>query len=87
MAEYTPDETLDARGLSCPMPLLKTKKQLAKMQSGQILEVLGTLRQIGIFLWRERRELIGCITHPRQEFHVPWAGSCCDGLGERKANR
>ncbi|MBU0515522.1 MAG: sulfurtransferase TusA family protein [Proteobacteria bacterium] len=42
MAEYTPDETLDARGLSCPMPLLKTKKQLAKMQSGQVLEVLGT---------------------------------------------
>jgi tRNA 2-thiouridine synthesizing protein A len=42
MAEYTADETLDARGLSCPMPLLKTKKQLAKMASGQILEVLGT---------------------------------------------
>ena len=42
MAEYTPDETLDCRGLSCPMPLLKTKKQLAKMQGGQILEILGT---------------------------------------------
>jgi len=42
MAEYTPDETLDCRGLSCPMPLLKTKKQLAKLKSGQVLEVLGT---------------------------------------------
>jgi tRNA 2-thiouridine synthesizing protein A len=42
MAEYSPDETLDCRGLSCPMPLLKTKKTLAKMQSGKILEVLGT---------------------------------------------
>jgi tRNA 2-thiouridine synthesizing protein A len=38
----TPDETLDARGLSCPMPLLKTKKAIGKMKSGQILEILGT---------------------------------------------
>ena len=37
-----PDETLDCRGLSCPMPLLKTKKAIGKMRSGQILEVLGT---------------------------------------------
>jgi tRNA 2-thiouridine synthesizing protein A len=38
----TPDETLDCRGLSCPMPLLKVKKTLKKMKSGQILEILGT---------------------------------------------
>ena len=38
----TPDETLDCRGLSCPMPLLKTKKAIGKLQSGQILEILGT---------------------------------------------
>ena len=38
----TPDETLDCRGLSCPMPLLKTKKAIGKMKSGQILEILGT---------------------------------------------
>jgi tRNA 2-thiouridine synthesizing protein A len=38
----TPDETLDARGLSCPMPLLKTKKTISKMKSGQVLEILGT---------------------------------------------
>ncbi|MBS3756386.1 MAG: sulfurtransferase TusA family protein [Desulfobacterales bacterium] len=36
------DEILDARGLSCPMPMLKTKKALKHLQSGQILEVLGT---------------------------------------------
>lgn len=36
------DETLDARGFSCPMPMLKTKKALKNLQSGQILEVLGT---------------------------------------------
>lgn len=37
-----PDETLDCRGLSCPMPLLKTKKAMSNMTSGQIIEILGT---------------------------------------------
>ena len=34
--------TLDAKGLSCPMPLLRTKKEIDKIGSGEILEVLGT---------------------------------------------
>ena len=38
----TADEVLDCKGLSCPMPLLKTKKAMSKLNSGQILEVLGT---------------------------------------------
>ncbi len=37
-----PDSTLDAKGLSCPMPLLKTKKAIGSIGSGQVLEVLGT---------------------------------------------
>jgi tRNA 2-thiouridine synthesizing protein A len=36
------DQTLDTRGLSCPMPMLKTKKALKGMTSGQIIEVWGT---------------------------------------------
>jgi tRNA 2-thiouridine synthesizing protein A len=36
------DYTLDCRGLSCPMPLLKTYKTLATMTSGDILELWGT---------------------------------------------
>ncbi len=40
--DITPDETLDCRGLSCPMPILKTKKALSNIRSGQILEILGT---------------------------------------------
>lgn len=36
------NETLDVRGLSCPMPMLKTKKMLKGMKSGQVLEVWGT---------------------------------------------
>ena len=41
-ADVKPDHTLDAKGLSCPMPLLRAKKEIEKVQSGQILEILGT---------------------------------------------
>lgn len=36
------DRELDARGLNCPLPILKTKKALADMQSGQVLRVMAT---------------------------------------------
>ncbi len=42
ISQIKADSTLDTRGLSCPMPLLKTKKALKQMSSGQILEILGT---------------------------------------------
>ena len=38
----TADAVLDARGLSCPMPLLRTKKEIGKIQCGQVLHVQGT---------------------------------------------
>ena len=38
----TPDQTLDAKGLSCPMPLLRTKKEINRLNTGQSLEILGT---------------------------------------------
>jgi len=36
------DKELDARGLNCPLPILRTKKSLADMSSGQILRILAT---------------------------------------------
>ena len=36
------DKELDARGLNCPLPILKTKKSLNDMTSGQILKVVST---------------------------------------------
>lgn len=36
------DTHLDARGLRCPMPLLRAKQALNKMRAGQTLEVLAT---------------------------------------------
>ncbi len=36
------DKEFDASGLSCPLPIVKTKKSLADMQSGQVLKVIAT---------------------------------------------
>ena len=36
------DRELDARGLSCPLPILRTKKSLNDMASGQVLRILAT---------------------------------------------
>jgi tRNA 2-thiouridine synthesizing protein A len=36
------DKELDARGLSCPLPILKTKKALNELASGQVLKVVAT---------------------------------------------
>ena len=36
------DRELDARGLNCPLPILRTKKALNEMESGQVLKVLAT---------------------------------------------
>ena len=35
-------QTLDARGLSCPMPIVKTAQAMKSMPSGGLLEVLAT---------------------------------------------
>ncbi len=42
MTELKIDAELDTQGLKCPMPMLKTKKALAKMEKGQILKILAT---------------------------------------------
>jgi len=36
------DKDLDTRGFNCPLPILRTKKMLAMMRSGQILRVMAT---------------------------------------------
>jgi len=59
----TPNETLDCRGLSCPMPLLKTKKAIKDMKSGQILEVFssdpGTKNDLPGFAKKAGHEYLG----------------------------
>lgn len=36
------DRELDARGLNCPLPILRTKKALSDMNAGQVLKILAT---------------------------------------------
>jgi len=40
MADY--DQELDASGLNCPLPILRAKKTLNSMQTGQILRIVAT---------------------------------------------
>jgi tRNA 2-thiouridine synthesizing protein A len=36
------DKTLDAKGMNCPLPILRAKKALADVSAGQTLEILAT---------------------------------------------
>jgi len=36
------DKELDARGLNCPLPILRAKKALSDMSGGQVLKILAT---------------------------------------------
>jgi len=40
MTEFT--EELDARGLNCPLPILRTKKAIGNLSSGDVLKVVAT---------------------------------------------
>ncbi len=42
MTDYTADQVLDCKGLNCPLPVIKTKKAIDAMDSGQILKMVAT---------------------------------------------
>ena len=56
------DKELDARGLNCPLPILKTKKALADMHTGQTLCVIstdaGSVRDFQAFAKQTGNELV-----------------------------
>lgn len=58
------DVLLDARGAACPIPVLKAKRALARLGSGQVLEVLATdrttLRDFPVFAESAGHELLCC---------------------------
>ena len=53
---------IDTRGLNCPLPILKAKKALADMQSGDILKVVatdpGSMRDFQAFARQTGNELV-----------------------------
>ena len=56
------DKEVDARGLNCPLPILRAKKALAEMASGQLLKVVatdtGSLRDFQAFARQTGNELV-----------------------------
>lgn len=63
MTKFNVDKTLDARGLSCPMPSVKTALALENMAAGQILEVLTddpvSKRDLPVWAESTGNELLG----------------------------
>jgi tRNA 2-thiouridine synthesizing protein A len=56
------DKEVDARGLNCPLPILRAKKALAEMQAGQVLHVLatdpGSVKDFAAFARQTGNELV-----------------------------
>ncbi|ART47667.1 sulfurtransferase TusA family protein [Acidovorax carolinensis] len=65
---------IDTRGLNCPLPILKAKKALADMASGQLLKVLatdsGSLRDFQAFAKQTGNELVEQQTVGSEYIHV-----------------
>ena len=68
------DQEVDARGMNCPLPILKAKKALAAMQSGQLLKVVstdtGSLRDFQAFAKQTGNELVEQQTVGDEFIHV-----------------
>lgn len=64
---------LDTRGLNCPLPILKAKKALAEMSSGEVLKVVatdpGSIRDFQAFARQTGNELVEQMTNPDEFIH------------------
>jgi TusA-related sulfurtransferase len=67
------DREVDARGLACPLPILRAKKALADMQSGQILKIVctdrGSVRDFQAFAQQTGNELLRQLTLGAEYLH------------------
>jgi len=68
------DVELDTRGLNCPLPILKAKKALSTMTSGQTLRVVstdtGSIRDFAAFCKQTGNELIDQQTENSDFIHI-----------------
>ena len=68
------DKEVDARGLNCPLPILKAKKALAELQSGQLLKVIctdtGSVRDFQAFCKQTGHQLVEQQTVGDEFIHV-----------------
>jgi TusA-related sulfurtransferase len=65
---------IDTRGLNCPLPILKAKKALTDLQSGQLLKVVstdaGSVRDFQAFAKQTGNELVEQSTSGADYIHV-----------------
>jgi len=63
MTDFNVDQELDCRGLNCPLPVIKTKKAIDSMDSGQTLKMVatdpGSKNDISAWTARTGHELLG----------------------------
>jgi TusA-related sulfurtransferase len=68
------DVELDTRGLNCPLPILKAKKALAGMESGQVLKVVstdtGSVRDFAAFTKQTGHALLSQTTEGSDFIHI-----------------
>ena len=68
------DKEIDTRGLNCPLPILKAKKALTDMLSGQLLKVVstdaGSVRDFQAFAKQTGNELVEQQTAGADFIHV-----------------
>ena len=68
------DKELDTRGLNCPLPILKAKKALNDMLSGQLLRVVatdgGSVRDFQAFARQTGNELVEQQTEGAEFIHI-----------------
>jgi len=67
------DREVDARGLACPLPILRAKKALADMQSGQILKIVctdrGSIKDFQAFAQQTGNALLRQLTLESEYLH------------------
>jgi tRNA 2-thiouridine synthesizing protein A len=69
------DRELDARGLNCPLPILRAKKALGEMASGQTLRIIatdpGSVKDFAAFAKQTGNELLSSAENNKEfEFYI-----------------
>ena len=69
------DKELDARGLNCPLPILRAKKTLAELQPGQVLRIIatdpGSVKDFAAFAKQTGNELLSSAENNKEfEFFI-----------------
>jgi tRNA 2-thiouridine synthesizing protein A len=69
------DKELDARGLNCPLPILRAKKALGELTSGQVLRIMatdpGSVKDFAAFAKQTGNELLSSAENNKEfEFYI-----------------